>query len=354
MAGRLRLYDLRLGELPQLCGFCQSDIVSIANRVNRAQQRLLQAKECGDDGWVGSFAEATFFINRFAPYITCPREISRIEMMDVDRRPVPIRNQFFEYLQFGNGRMPKCWPWRNWCNYQQAYSRNNVCLFVDPAPTPNPFLVKVVCLNPNDTGGSLRTLIQGSDAVGNVIYSLDGTNQTTGQFLPFASPFAYTVQPYSNITGIQKDITQGPVQYFQSDPAGVLPDLLLLTMEPSETTASYRRYYVDRLPCCFIPGTTTPQPVEVKAIVKLALMPVVTDTDYLIIQNAEAIINECQAIRMDGIDSENASGKYVEYHQEAIRLLLGEIVDVYGKNTASISFKPFGSADLRKVNLAMK
>ncbi len=354
MPGRLRLYDLRTGEMPESCGMCASDIVSVANRVNRAQTRLIQAKEAGDEGWVGSFAEVTFFVSRGQPYITCPREISRIEMLDVDRRPVPLRNPFFEYLQFGNGRMPKCHPWSRWCNVQEAYTRNNVVTFVDPSPALNPFLIKMVCLNPVDTGGVLRALIQGNDSVGNVIYSMDGTNNVTGQFVPFASPFVFTPQTYSTITGIQKDVTAGQVQFFQSDPAGVLPDLLLLTMDPGETVAGYRRYFIDPLPCKFIPGTTTPQPVEVKAIVKLAMIPVVVDTDYLIIQSAEAIINECQAIRYDGIDSANASSKYEEKHREAIRLLIGEITDVYGKNTASIQFSPFGSARLEKIRIAMK
>ena len=97
---RLRLIDCRLSRLPSVVGLCQADIPGIAQFVNSAQRRLLMCKEAGDEGWWGTFAEISFLANRHHPYITLPREIARIEAMSVCDRPVPVNNQFFEYLEF--------------------------------------------------------------------------------------------------------------------------------------------------------------------------------------------------------------------------------------------------------------
>ena len=105
---RLRLYDCRNSRLPGLLGLCTADTFQIAGYVNTAQRRLLMCREAGDEGWWGTWAEVAFnVVSRNAPYITLPREIARIEKVDICKRPVPILNQFYEYLDFGNGRMPQ-------------------------------------------------------------------------------------------------------------------------------------------------------------------------------------------------------------------------------------------------------
>ena len=364
MPSRLRLYDLRLSRLPPLLGLCSSDIKSIAGYVNDAQQRLLYCKEARDEGFWGCFAEIQFQASRATPYITLPREIARLEMIDVCGRPIPLRNQFWEYLQFGNGRMPSLSPWRNWNRWTQGYTRNNVVTFVDPYPTPNPFLVKIFATNALDAANPLRVLVQGNDSTGSPIYTLDGPNNTLGQFVPITFPFNIAPMEMTSLSGIQKDVTVGAIQIFQSDPAGILPDVLLLTMEPGETTANYRRYYLDHLPCfccpqgtvnpCNVPRGTLPPPVTVTAIAKLELLPVTVDTDYTLIQNKEAIIAECQSVRMSRMDTQSAAVKEAEFHQTAVRLLGGEIIHYIGKDTAAVSFRPFGSASLSRLRIGMK
>src|SRR3989442_316999 len=115
MALRLRGYDFRLSRAPGLLGLCESDTVSVFAALNTAQRQLLLCKEAGDEGWFGTWAEMAFSISRTSPYLTTPREVARLELATVCNRPVPIQNQFYEYLDFGNGRLPKlraktCWP----------------------------------------------------------------------------------------------------------------------------------------------------------------------------------------------------------------------------------------------------
>ena len=145
-------------------------------------------------------------------------------------------------------------------------------------------------------------------------------------------------------------MTEGPVQIFQVDPTtGSMT--LLLTMEPTETVAGYRRYYLHNLPrnCCQIPPNTVPPlPVRVTAIAKLELLPVIADSDYLLIQNLEAMIEECQSMRMSNMDNVTAQQLATVHHINAIRLLGAELVHYMGKNNPAVSFSPFGSAKLER------
>ncbi len=353
MPKRLRLYDVRMSRLPTLLGLCVGDVTGIANYVNTAQRRLLYAKEASDESWYGTWAEVVLRVSRQAPYITLPREIARIEAVNVCDRPILLNNQFVEYLQFGNGRMPKQCLSRRGCGVPEAYTRNNAVLFTDL--TNSPQNIRVYATNASDIAGTSRIMIQGLDAGGNQIYTQDTLNQVNGQFLVLQSPFVQAPQTFSYISGIQKDVTQGQVQIFQVDPT-TGEQILLLTMEPSETVSGYRRYYFDALPCGCRPPATTPQncpELQATAIAKLELIPVVSDTDYLLFHNLEAITEECQSIRYSEMDTQSAKAMSSERHIQAIRLLNGELSHYEGKNNAAVNFKPFGSARLERIAIGM-
>lgn len=80
---------------PEVVGICQADVAGCARICNSAQRRLLMAKEASEDGWWGGWAEMAFTVDRSNPYLTLPREVARLEMVDVCQRPVQIQNQFY-------------------------------------------------------------------------------------------------------------------------------------------------------------------------------------------------------------------------------------------------------------------
>jgi len=352
MAQRLRLFDIRVSRIPPLLGLCKDDVPRICDFVNAAQSRLLNAKEAGDESWWGTWAEIAFNVSRDQPYITLPREIARLESVNVCDHPRPVRNSFYEYLQFGNGRLPKHYSTCNPCRQVQVLSRNNAATFVNLTGTPR--VIAVYATQAQDIGK--RILIQGADNNNQTVYSQDTFQRVQGIFVTLATPFAIAPMQFNAITGIQKDVTAGPVQVFEIDPT-TATQTLLLVMEPTETTAWYRRYYLDSLPisCCpSVPSgasaCTTPasQPVQVTAIAKLDLIPVVADTDYCLIQNMEAILHECQAVRYSGIDTTSAKNFEKYHHGEAIDLLNGELSHYLGKNQVAINLSVFGSASLER------
>lgn len=346
---RLRFYDLRtFPRFPSLLGFCANDTPRLAAYVNSAQRRLVYAREAGEEGWWGSWAEIAFNLTQTNPSITFDSSIARVQAFNVCNRTVPIQNQFYEYLQFGNGRtrslIEKCPGNLTW------FSRNNGVTFVDMTNPPQ--LIQVFASNPADTdqNSPKRVLIQGTDNNGIPIRSQDGPNQVDGNFLTLQAPFVITPTSMMTLTGIQKDITVGQVQFFQVDPV-TGASVLLLTMQPTETTAWYRRYFINPTPafCCNIPGVPNPNApnlVQCTAIVKLELLPVTTDTDYLLIQNLEALIEECCAVRYSEMDTLSSKQLEAQKHRAAIGLLNGELTHYQGMDDPAINFAPFGSARL--------
>lgn len=342
---RLRLYDLRRGRLPSVVGYCQSDMASLANIVNAAQRRLLMCREAGEEGWWGTWAEIAFQVSRSTPYITLPREVARLEFVDVCEQPVALSNQFWEYLQFGNGHLPKTRPCTPAGAQLQVLSRNNAVLQRELTGTPR--ILRFYLGNSADVGQ--RILVSGDDSNGRTVYTQDYTTRVKGQFIPLDVPFADAPQQWSRITAVQKDVTSGVVEMWEVNP-DTGEETLLLTMDPTETTAWYRRYYFDQLPCNCC-GTCPEADIRVTAIAKLDLIPVRSDTDYLLIQNEEAIIEECQSVRLSEIDQANSKAMAAERHIQAIRLLNGELNHYIGKESVAVNFAPFGTAHLERARV---
>ncbi len=300
-------------------------------------------KEAGGEGWYGTYAEIAFNVSREQPYITLPREIARLEALNVCDEPVTVQNQFFEYLEFGNGRMPKSNPGASDMGGLIAHTRNSAPTFLEMTAAPQ----YIVAYSTNAQDATLRAFVQGLDQNSEQIYSQDSGNNVQGLFLNLDVMGTQTGITLNQITGIQKDITVGPVRFYQRDPL-TGDEILLLTMQPGETTASYRRYYLNDLPCrcCAAPGTC--DQIQVTAIAKLEVIPVRVDTDYLLIQNLQAIIEECQSIRYSEMDSIAAKQMEDKHHLSAVRRLNGELTHYLGKEQLAVGFNPFGSAKLQK------
>ncbi len=347
---RLRLYDVRQSRMPRVLGLCADNLPAIAGYTNSAVRRLLYCKEAMEEGWNGSWAEIAFNISRAHPYITLPREIARLEAADVCDVPVTLRNQYAEYLRFGNGRLPKrclnCLPF-----VTQGLARNNAVTFIDMTMPPQ--YITAFLTDPNDVGK--RVFIQGWDSNDVPIYTLDGGTNVQGVFMNLDSPFVTTPMTLNRLTGIQKDVTLGEVRYYQTNPT-TGEQVWLLTMQPTETTASYRRYYFDSLPCSCCPP---PAPgasctdVRVTAIAKLDMIPVAVDTDYVLLTNLEAIIEEAQSVRYSEMDSKDAKEMAHERHLQAVRLLMGELGHYNGVDANAVNFAPFGSARLERIRISM-
>jgi hypothetical protein len=347
MPSRLRLYDIRNSSAAQSVGLCQGNIAQIAADVNQVQERLLFCREASDEGWWGSWAEMAFLVDSNNPFITTPRDVARIEVMTVCNRPVQIRNSFYEYLTFGNGRMPKTPPWCDCSDYLQTYSRNVVPTFFDLSNPPQ--MLRVSLTDPADV--DKRVLLQGWDNNDVPIHSQDVLQEVQGVFVVLGQTPTIATNPdgstalFNKITGIQKDLTNGQIKIEQVHPnTGAV--VLLLTMEPTEQVSGYRRYFLNPTPknCCTVQSPSTA--LTVSALVKLELIPVMADTDYLLIQSLQAVIEEWQSLRYSTMDTSQSKQLEQIKHRQAVSYLNGQLVHYLGRDKPSYTFRPYGSARL--------
>ena len=340
---RTRIIDVQNSTLPKAIGLCASDTAGICSAVNEAVSQLILA--AGETGWWGTFARMVFNVATTDPYITLPREVARLINIDVCRRPTRIQNEFYEFLEFGNGwqgdvpQSGNCNA-NNSCKLMEGYDRGIVVTFADLVPGN-----KVIRVYPTDArDAAARTLIQGLDQNSNVIYSDDGAIQVEGVYLNLNGPFQSTPMVISKLTGIQKDVTAGIVRYYEYDTVTMV-SRLLLTMQPTETTASYRRLFLNGLPnnCC---TGSTPGTSQVTAMAKLEFIPCRIPEDYTLINNINAIKEECQSQRYSDMDNPTAFQLSTAHHRTAVNLLNKELMHYQGKQNVAIQFHPFGSARL--------
>jgi hypothetical protein len=340
---RLRLADFMVSRGPTAVGYCNADVAPVGQVVNEAQQRLLFAG--GETGWYGSWWKMVFNLTQDDPYITAPREVARLINMDVCRTPIRIQNEFYEFLEAGIGLQPLSPSCRGQlCATMEAHERGSVISQRDL--TPGNKKLRVVITDPADVGRTC--IVQGKDQNGSTIYGQNGTDQILGTVLDLTLPFVDTPTEIAEWDGFQKDFTIGPVSVYEVD--FVTGDqVLLATYAPNELVPSYRRYLVNGLPqwCCK-PTDPTTGIVQVTAMAKLEFVPVQVPEDYLLIQNIPALIEEVQAVRYDGMDTDEAKKLSEYHHARAIRYLNGQLEHYYGKLRPAIQFSPFGTATLRR------
>ncbi len=340
MPSRPRLIDARSSGLPQAVGLCATDITSIAAVVNEAQQRLILDPTSPDEGWFGSWAKMAFTVSRANATIVTPSEVARIILLDLCRRPVQIRNQFFEYLTYGIGLQPQsCGV--NGCSALAAFERETVTTFNPLLPTP-----QYVRIYPGASDVGRSVLISGKDQNGLVIYFIDPLTRSAGngEAIVLESPFSTSTNQFSEISGVQKEKTFSETQFFQVDPI-TGAETPLLVMGPGETTAQYRTYYVSGVPsnCCNTPGGA----VQVLGLCKLDFIPATCDSDYLCIQNIPALIEEVQSVRLGRMESAAAQQLSVAKHINALRLLNGQLDHLLGRERPALQRRLFGSDALR-------
>jgi len=351
---RTTLAQVQQSRLPETIGKCASDLPGIAAYVNQAQQQLINAG--GETGFWGGWQKVVFQVSHCHPYITLPRAFARIINMDVCRFPVRIQNEFYEMLEAGIG-LQGFGQRRDWCGTLEGYERGVWPTHFDIAPA-NQFL-RVYLTDPRDVG--LRVLVgPAKDQNGNDIYSQDGNNSVDGFYLSLEQPFTTTDFIVTNIGGIQKDATFGDVLLYQVDAAtGV--EFLLSRYAPDEINPAYRRYYINRMPCgcapCNVPSNpclhlpTQTTRVPCTALAKLEFIPVNRATDFLIIGNIPALIEECKAIRYADMDTPQAMDLEAKSHAKAMKYLNQELTHYLGTYQPAINFAPFGTAKLERARI---
>lgn len=122
-----------------------------------------------------------------------------------------------------------------------------------------------------------------------------------------ATPFSQTTDLVTKIDSVVRQATSSPAYLYEYDPATMLLRMLG-SYEPSETNPSYRHMRIPQLSC--VPHSTDENGVHtwhMEALVKLQYIPVVSDNDFLLIDDFDALSFAIQSIKFDEAnDAQNA------------------------------------------------
>lgn len=333
MSSRHTLRDAKDSRIPISVGVC-GDSAEFLAYLNEATERLIFRGK-----FKGSYQKVRLCLSDGC--ITLPRQIASITDIALCNNPIPIRNQFFEFLSNGDGILSgdscSCAP-------SQLVDRGWFPLFFDIRGTN-----KRIRVYPDVTtdAGKIVTFF-GNDKNGNWIRSSETVDDVTtwsdGFTLTIADPFVDSTFDVKDITGIQKEDTDGAILIYEVDTESG-EQRLLGRMEPKERVASYRRYFLNGLDsgdCCDCDTKT------ITAMAKLEFIPLSVDSDYLYIDNLPALKEMCRSILFGERDSIQANAQAELCEKRAIRELNHQKQHLNGDQEIAIGLNIFGSAPLYK------
>jgi hypothetical protein len=288
----LTFADCKTAPIANVAGVDPSSL-QFADYVNEAIRRLLKR---GD------------FNNTVVPIHVCiksgcvvwPRYVDQVRKINLCNRPLPLNNLWYDWLNMEDRSLSH---WNGLlvggsnCR-MDAYGRSPV--FNDVAGEGR--LIRAYAEAFADVGRNITIFGEDNNGQPLMTKNPDGT-WAEGITLTFTNPWASTSIYVRRIDRVIKDVTQKRVRLYAYNPVN---DLLedIAYYDPTETNPEYARY---RIHAPSWPQTTTPGSINggpsnccptfgVTALVKLKFIPVVADTD-LVIVDQDAIKDMIQAIR---------------------------------------------------------
>lgn len=348
---RKTLAQAKASTIPQAVGLAACD-PRFLNLLNEAQERLADMGK-----WWGTYKRLRICITDGC--ITWPQEVVTVDAVNACHVGVPIRNEWFEFQDDVRAPATGCDSNGNRegaCEERQLLDRGLVYQYRDFTA------LSTVRLYPSlaaDVGK--RVLLQGNDANGIPIRTLDSVSGTyvNGEYVTLALPFAESVSEFAvpGLTGVQKPLTQGQVTA-TSVAVTTGTETQIAIWGPSVQNPEYRRTYLTNWPRLCADGTCQPQGdgctpadascsnVTAESIVRLKFIPAVVDSDWLFIENLEALKHMMRAIQKEDA---NLVAESEAYRTMAVRALRNQLEVMSPKERTTINILPFGTAKPQRI-----
>lgn len=258
--------------------------------------------------------------------IVWPRYVGQVRKLNICNQPVMLRNLWYEFMV---GVQSGCGAWRNWMGMECGMKQQG------QSPVMQDILgegrtVRAYARCNADYGKTIT--IFGTDNNGQPLKHLDLSTNTwqAGQVLTLNNTFASTTTFVRHIDYVTKDVTQCIVDVYGYDAVNdVLEDIA--HYEGGETTPSYSKTKLDMAwpwTATGCSGSSTPSCCGTRrgvlALVKLKFIPVVADSDLVLIPNIDALKSMFRSIRLR--EKGDLAGA-VQYEMDAVRELNRELED---------------------------
>ncbi len=320
---RTTLGDLKTSDIPAALGLCATDD-RIPIWANEAQLRLLPKGK-----WWGTVGK--FNIAATQGVLAYPREVAVIERVTVARRPVPLHDFWFEFLDNGYGTRDETKP----AGQSEADFRGRFPTIVDITGTGNHLRFK--CDVNADVG--TEVLVLGHDDNGNWIRSEVNGVWQDGELIALSqTPGTLSINVFADVAGVQfPHVMNGQSWlYFEDFPGS---QTLLGNYQYNELRPSYARYFFPSI-LAVTPGTT----ILVEALAKLEFIPALKDSDYLIIGCLPALKEEMMSINKKRKATTNADYQLAMLQSQQAVMYLEEELDHYLGTGRRIGINAVGAA----------
>jgi len=265
--------------------------------------------------WKACFVEIA--LTAYDGIVTLPRQCQSMMFFRKNTSPMRIRNQWFEWLQFGLG-------------FREADKAiggifdqgSRFCSFRDFA---EPRKLRVKALGAGDA--TIEVTLQGTTSDGRRIYSTDAqaTHPVNGEVLTLVAGTKDTTATFATFEGFSKPVTHDYVEIWTVDPDDATDETLIAVYEPGEEAPQYRRYKVGTI------GASE----TMNAICKLQFVPLASEMDMLLPDNGNAIEMGLMARNFD-LESEPERGE--AYWAKAFGILNAELARERGGANAPVVF----------------
>lgn len=302
--------------LPSL-GICATDS-RLLPWLNECQQRLVPKGL-----WIGTFGRFRLCVTDGC--VSLPPQLANMERMALCGQPAPIHDQFYEFLDNGfgtrnavcqntNGSGGSCCGGGG-CGLEEANHRGWFPTFSDIRGTAKK--LRLICDVSADVGKEV--LLLGYDENGNWIRTSPGGVWQDGETVALAqSPGVDSTHFFDGgVTGIQfLDDREGQVWLYERDTVAAT-SRMIGSYQYFETNPSYPRYLFPSIRSqtqddgsC---GLTT-----IELIGRLEILPLVKDTDLMLITSEPAIKEMCLGIKKAEDEADSLKANQIIMAAEAI------------------------------------
>jgi len=323
--------DLKTSPIINIAGVSPSS-KDFARRVNEAIRRIMRR---------GDWRQLVIPIHVCIAggCVVWPRYVKSVRKMNFCREARVIKNVWYDFLpQLGAPQHCDWFGWigGNWMRRHVAVDQGKVSVFQDVQGDGR--TIRAYLSTPLDANKTIK--IFGEDNNGQMLMTQGVGSWTPGITLTLPSsssglPYAESTMNVRRIDRVIKDVTEGPVRLYAFNAAlNILEDIAIY--EPSETNPSYERMRVHTPHS----GSCCSGNQSVVALIKLAFVPVVLDSDLVFIDNIDAIKLMIMSIKSEEA-SDWASKKDCEV--ECFRELNYDIWDEQRDDQIPVAHGPFGS-----------
>lgn len=268
-------------------------------------------------------------------HLVLPSFLDRLMQINIKGVPQTISSPWYQFCAYGPGTPSDC-PQpefgRFWCDERMIEDWGEFPTQVRLPETGGPWNLRVyTAVDENILTDGTSTppvcTLQGTDSTGQIIRTSDGTSDyTNGEpvALDWTVPYVQTTQQFSTLAAFTKPVTRGPIKLTAWDGT---TETVLANYIFSDTTPSYHHYFSNWLQTLTRFDTITTKIVRARC--RKRFVPVVEDTDVLIISNLPALKE--MVIAQWKRDADNLQS-YMAHKQTAISLMNKEADAYRGKS----------------------